>query len=93
MISEYNQTEPELAPRITRHLLVNSARVEGFIVTNFYDRWPAAIEEMAGWIRDGRIVYREDVVDGLEHAPRALVRLFTSKNFGKQLVRIREWDG
>ena len=93
MISEYNQTEPELAPRITRHLLVNSARVEGFIVTNFYDRWPAAIEEMAGWIRDGRIVYREDVVDGLEHAPRALVRLFTSKNFGKQLVRIRDWEG
>jgi NADPH-dependent curcumin reductase CurA len=93
MISEYNQVEIELAPRITRHLLVNSARVQGFIVSNFYDQWPAAIEEMAGWLRDSKLVYREDVVEGLEHAPRALVRLFTSKNFGKQLVKIRDWNG
>ncbi len=93
MISEYNQTEPEPAPRITRHLLVNRARVQGFIVTDFYRDWPAGIEAMAGWIKDGKLAYREDVIDGLEHAPRALVRLFTSQNFGKQLVKIRDWQG
>lgn len=93
MISEYNQTEPELAPRITRHLLVNRARVQGFIVTDFYSRWDEGIAQMAAWLKEDKLVYREDVIDGLEHAPRALLRLFTSQNFGKQLVKIRDWDG
>jgi NADPH-dependent curcumin reductase CurA len=89
MIAEYNLTEPERVPRITRHLLVNRARVQGFIVFDFRGRYPEAEEKMAEWLRDGRIKYREDVVDGLENAPAALKRLFDSKNFGKQLVRVR----
>jgi NADPH-dependent curcumin reductase CurA len=89
MIAEYNLAAPEVAPRITRHLLVNSARVEGFIVLNFRQRYGEALAEMAGWVKSGRLKYREDVVDGLENAPRALLRLFKGENFGKQLVRIR----
>ncbi len=56
---------------------------------DFIKRYPEAEARMAEWIRDGRIKYREDIVDGLENAPTALKRLFESKNFGKQLVRIR----
>jgi hypothetical protein len=89
MIAEYNLEKTELAPRITRHLLVNRARVEGFIVSDFAKRWGEGIAAMAGWIRDGRLKYREDVVEGLENAPAALLRLFRSENFGKQLVRVR----
>ena len=45
---------------------------------------------MAGWIAEGRIRYREDVEVGIENAPRALLKLFRSENFGKQLVRLRD---
>jgi NADPH-dependent curcumin reductase CurA len=89
MIAEYNLEKPELAPRPTRFLLVNRARMEGFIVLDFLERYPEGLAAMAEWVRSGRIKYREDVVDGLEHAPRALMRLFTGENFGKQLVRLR----
>ena len=89
MIAEYNLEKPELAPRITRHLLVNSARMEGFIVLNFRHRAGEAFKEMGGWVKSGQLKYREDIVDGLENAPRALLRLFKGENFGKQLVRIR----
>jgi hypothetical protein len=89
MIAEYNLDKPELAPRITRHLLVNRARIEGFIVFDFAKRYGEAMKEMAAWVKAGKLKYREDIVDGLENAPRALMRLFKSENFGKQLVRIR----
>jgi NADPH-dependent curcumin reductase CurA len=89
MIAEYNLEKPEVAPRITRHLLVNSARMEGFIVLNFRQRYAEALGDMAGWVKNGKLKYREDIVDGLENAPRALLRLFKGENFGKQLVRMR----
>jgi NADPH-dependent curcumin reductase CurA len=63
--------------------------VEGFIVLNFRQRYGEALGAMAGWLKSGRLKYREDIVDGFENAPRALMRLFKSENFGKQLVRIR----
>lgn len=92
MISEYNLTEPELVPRLTRHILVNRLRVQGFIIFDFAKRYDEGLKAMAQWIRDAKIKYREDVMDGFENAPTALKRLFTSKNFGKQLVKIRDWE-
>lgn len=89
-ISEYNLATPELAPRITRHVLVNRLRIQGLIVFDFADRYSEGLTQMAEWIRTGKIRYREDIVDGLENAPKALLRLFRSQNFGKQLVRIRD---
>lgn len=89
MIAEYNLETPEMGPRVARHLLINSARMEGFTVFNYLKRYPEGLRDMAGWLKEGRLKYREDVVDGLENAPRALLRLFNSENFGKQLVRIR----
>ncbi len=90
MISEYNLVEPERVPRHTRQILTNRLRVTGFIVTDFWSRWPEGLEAMAGWIADGRIRYREDIVDGIGNAPAALLKLFRSENFGKQLVRLRD---
>jgi NADPH-dependent curcumin reductase CurA len=87
MISEYNQAEPELAPRPTRALLVNRARMQGLIVFDWADRYPEGLAQMAAWIREGRIKYREDVLEGIEAMPKAMLRLFSGANFGKQLVR------
>jgi len=90
MISEYSLERPELAPRPTRPLLVNRARMEGFLVFDFAHRYPEGVTQMAGWITEGRIQYREDVVDGFENMPRAFLRLFRGENFGKQLVKVGE---
>jgi hypothetical protein len=87
MISEYNQTEQELAPRPTRALLVQRARMQGLIVFDWADRYPEGLVQMATWIKEGKIKYREDVIEGIENMPTAMLRLFTGQNFGKQLVR------
>jgi len=87
MISEYNQTEPELAPRPTRALLVNRARMQGLIVFDWAKRYPEGLAQMATWIKEGKIKYREDVIEGIENMPKAMLRLFSGQNFGKQLVR------
>jgi NADPH-dependent curcumin reductase CurA len=92
-ISEYNDEKPELAPRIYRHILVNRLTMRGLIVFDFKDRFAEGEKAMAGWIKNGRLKYREDVVEGLENAPKAMMRLFKSQNFGKQLVKIRDWNG
>jgi NADPH-dependent curcumin reductase CurA len=87
MISEYNQTEQELAPRPTRALLVQRARMQGLIVFDWADRYPEGTAQMAAWIKEGKIKYREDVMEGIETMPKAMLRLFSGQNFGKQLVR------
>jgi NADPH-dependent curcumin reductase CurA len=87
MISEYNATEPPDGPNL-RPLLVNRAMIKGFIVSDHADRFPAFLKEVAPLVRQGRIKYREDIVDGLDNAPSALIGLFEGRNFGKLLVRV-----
>ena len=89
LISQYNLAEAELAPRNERFVLVNRVRVQGFIVSDFYARRDEALRQLAAWVREGRLKYREDVVEGLENAPAAFIGLLQGKNFGKQLVRVR----
>ncbi len=88
LISQYNLEKPELAPRNERFVLVNRVRVQGFIVSDFYARRDDALRHLAEWVRQGRLKYREDIVDGLENAPAAFVGMLQGKNFGKQLVRL-----
>jgi NADPH-dependent curcumin reductase CurA len=87
LISQYNATEmppgPNLAP-----LLSNRVTVRGFIVSDHVDRLPAFLPDMAGWVREGRIKYREDVVEGLDQAPRAFIGLLRGENLGKMLVKV-----
>ena len=69
-------------------ILVNRLRVEGFIVSEHMEVWPAALKELGTLVADGRIRYRESVAEGLENAPEAFLGLLKGRNFGKQLVRI-----
>ena len=63
-------------------------RIQGFIVLDHYDRYPAFYKEMSGWLREGRVRYREEVIEGLEHAPHGLMGLLQGGNFGKLVVRV-----
>ena len=88
LISQYNLTEPELAPRNERFVLVNRVRIQGFIVSDFAARYKEGLAQLTEWVRQGRLRYREDIVDGLERAPGALSDLLQGRNFGKMLVRV-----
>jgi NADPH-dependent curcumin reductase len=68
--------------------LSKSLTIRGFIHREFAEQRPAFHAEMGQWVRDGRVRYREDVVDGLERAPKALIGMLQGKNFGKLVVRV-----
>ncbi len=81
---------PNLLPRVWRTILVNRLAVRGFIVTDHADRFRDFISEVGGYVRDGRVKYRESVTEGLENAPSAFMSLLKGGNFGKQLVKVGE---
>ncbi|HEX7139194.1 MAG TPA: NADP-dependent oxidoreductase [Vicinamibacterales bacterium] len=87
LIAEYNATENTPGPNL-RPLLVHRAMIKGFIVSDHNDRAPAFLQEMTPLVRDGRIRYREDIVEGLDAAPSAFIGLLEGRNFGKLLVRV-----
>ena len=87
-ISQYNNTTPVQGPKNYLSLLVNRARMEGIVVFDYADRYHLAVAEMAGYLKDGRMSSREDVVSGLENFPAALTRLFTGENFGKLVLQV-----
>jgi NADPH-dependent curcumin reductase CurA len=77
--------DPELVPmKIITHRL----RVEGFIVLDYLSEWTDAGAEMAGWIADGELRVLEEVIDGLDRAPDALIGLLAGQNLGKRMVRV-----
>ena len=87
-ISQYNNTTPVQGPKNYLSLLVNRARMEGIVVFDYADRYHLAVAEMAGYLKDGRMTSREDVVTGLDNFPAALTRLFTGENFGKLVLQV-----
>ncbi len=87
-ISQYNLTRPELGPRFLWQLIAKRARVEGFLVSDFTERYDEGLRALAQWLSEGKIVYREDIADGLEKAPEAFIGMLQGRNRGKQLVRI-----
>jgi NADPH-dependent curcumin reductase CurA len=89
MISEYNASESTPGPNL-RPLLFNRALIKGFIVSDHMARMGDFVKDCRGWVRDGRLKYREDVVVGLEKAPEAFIGLLQGRNFGKLLVRVGE---
>jgi len=88
-ISQYNSAKPELGIRPYMQLLTKQARAEGFIITQFADRFPEGIAQMAQWLREGKLKYREEIITGFENAPRALVGVLSGANTGKMLVATR----
>jgi NADPH-dependent curcumin reductase len=89
-ISQYNNTTPVQGPKNYLSLLVHRARMEGMVVFDYADRFPAAVGELAGYLKDGRLKSREDVVRGLETFPEALLKLFNGENFGKLVLQVAD---
>ena len=89
LIAEYNFEKPPPAPNL-RPMLVKRALLKGFIVSDHADRAPAFLRDATEWVRRGQLKYREDIVEGLDQAPAALLRLFRGTNFGKLIVRVSE---
>ncbi len=87
-ISQYNLEKPELAPRLWTNLLPTQSRAEGFIVSRFAERFPEGIQQMGKWLSEGKLTYREDIMDGLENTPKAFIRMLNGENKGKQLVKV-----
>jgi NADPH-dependent curcumin reductase len=87
LIADYNATEPRPAPSL-RPLLVKRALIKGFIISDHPGRAGDFQRDTSAWVRAGQIKYREDIVDGLDNAPSAFLKLFEGANFGKLLVRV-----
>lgn len=88
-ISMYNLTKPDIGPRLFRTLITKSAVAKGFLVRlDYIDRFPEGVKQMAQWIKQGKIKYRESIVEGLENTPKAFLGLFSGDNIGKQIVKV-----
>ena len=89
-ISQYNLPEPELGPRWMWELIAKQARVEGFLVFQFAERYQQGIRQMADWIREGKLKYREDMVEGFDNLPAAFIGMLGGDNIGKRFVKVAE---
>jgi NADPH-dependent curcumin reductase CurA len=90
LISQYNLEKPEPGPRLLGFILVKQLKVEGFIISRFQSRWAEGIAQMAMWLREGKLKYREEIVEGCENAARAFIGLLQGDNTGKMLVKARD---
>ncbi len=75
-------------PRIERHLLVKRASIQGFLIFDFAERYGEARTQLAAWLREGRLAYREEMLEGIEQAPGAIARLYAGANLGKLMIRL-----
>jgi len=89
VISQYNNAKPGPGPNLGP-ILVNRATIRGMIVLDHVDRMPDFLRDISQWLHDGAIHYREDIVVGLENAPRAFLGLFKGENIGKRVVKVAE---
>ncbi|KAM0919117.1 hypothetical protein ACQ4PT_008502 [Festuca glaucescens] len=87
LISQYNLEQLE-GVRNLFCIVTKRIRVEGFMVTEYFGTYSKFEEEMAGYLKEGKITYVEDVAEGIENVPAALIRIFYGRNIGKQLVAV-----
>ena len=87
-ISLYNEDHTPVGPRIQPQLLAHGALMKGFLVRNFADRFDDGIRQLAIWVREKRVKYAEEIIEGLENTPKAFIGLFAGENLGKQLVKV-----
>lgn len=89
-VSQYNLEQPELGPRWLGQLIVKQAKMQGFLISRYTARFSEGCAQLAAWLREGKIKYREDVAKGIEAAPQAFIGMLQGKNQGKQLVQLSE---
>jgi len=87
-ISRYNDAEPVAGPRNLFMVVTKRLRMQGYIISDHYDRFPEFLTRAQEWVRDGRLRYRETVIDGIENAPSAFLGLLRGENVGKMLVKV-----
>jgi NADPH-dependent curcumin reductase CurA len=87
-ISQYNNTGAFVGPKNYMSLLVNRARMEGFVIFDYAARYPEAALALAKWHLEGKLKAKEDIVDGIDQFPEALCKLFRGENFGKLILKI-----
>lgn len=92
-IALYNLEKPDMGPRNFSRLLINSAMMKGFIVSDYADRFPEGLKQLTEWVSQGKLKWRETIVEGLENTPRAFLGLFRGENIGKQLVKVANPQG
>ena len=87
-ISVYNATTPPTGPRLEPLILKKSALMQGFIISNYAQKFPEASLKLATWLKEGKLTYKETVVEGFENTPQAFIDLFDGKNTGKMIVKV-----
>jgi NADPH-dependent curcumin reductase CurA len=87
-ISLYNLDKPDIGPRPQTYLLINSALMKGFIITEYAARFTEGVMNLAQWLVAGKLKYAETVAEGFENTPKAFIGLFSGENLGKQLVKV-----
>jgi len=88
MIDQYNATTPAPGPNNLILIVGLSLIMRGFIVSNHFDMMPEFLADMAKWAKDGKMKWRETIVEGIDKAPEAFIGLFKGENFGKMLVKV-----
>jgi hypothetical protein len=88
MISQYNLDPPEPGPRYLFSLIGNRGLMQGFIISDHFDRYPEFVAEVGPWLKAGRLKYQETVVEGIERAVKAFIGLFSGENTGKMMVKL-----
>lgn len=87
-ISLYNLDRPDIGPRPQPYILINSAVMKGFIITDYKPRFPEGLMELSQWFAAGKLKYAETIVEGFENTPKAFIGLFSGENLGKQIVKV-----
>lgn len=90
LISTYNATEPVPGPYNYSQILMKRVRVQGFIILDYIPRWYEAISDLGQWLNEGKIKYALEVIEGLENAPKAILKLFDGNKKGKLVVKVSE---
>ena len=94
LIAHYNSTElppgPDRLPLLMQQILTQRLTFQGFIVWDFLSQFPLFQAEMSQWLKDGKIKFKEDITEGLEHAPRELIGLLKGANFGKKVIQVSD---
>ena len=94
LIAHYNRTSlppgPDRMSQLQAMILIKRIRMQGFIISDHFDRFGDLVTDMGGWLEQGLVKYREDIVDGLENAPEAFFGLFSGNNFGKLIVKVAD---
>ena len=87
-ISLYNNTVVEFGTRLQPIILTKSATMKGFIVSDFFEKFPATTKQLTVWLTENKITFIETIVEGFDNIPQAFIDLFEGKNEGKMIVKI-----